>query len=128
MSLCTLTRIVVWCARRLDRSIFMSLKIIRNRKFEKEFKNDILYNSLFNLLFSLVNSFSLLSLCIFEGTSFWLKRLQKRFDSLTMLYYLCAARLELAVTFCFVASQLSHRQSPCMFLEKLNKMNRRKYF
>ena len=72
MSLCTLTRIVVWCARRLDRSIFLNLKIIRNRKFKKEFKNDILYNSLFNLLFSLVNSFSLLSLCIFEGTSFWL--------------------------------------------------------
>jgi hypothetical protein len=31
---------------------------------------NILYNSLFNLLFSLVNSFSLLSGCIFARTSF----------------------------------------------------------
>ena len=93
MSLCTLTIIVVWRARRLDRSIFMSLKIIRNRKFKKEFKNDILYNSLINFLFSLVNSFSLLSLCIFWGhfilaltmltKAFWLNTLR------SMCYIIC---------------------------------------
>jgi hypothetical protein len=56
------------------------------------------------------------------------KSVLTQYFKIYVLYYLCTARLELAVTFRLVASQLSRRQSPCMFLEKLNKMNRRKYF
>jgi hypothetical protein len=41
------------------------------------------------------------------------KSILTQYFKIYVLYYLCAARLELAVTFCFVASQLSHRQSPC---------------
>ena len=116
MSLCTLTRIVVWRARRLDQFLWV-WKLFGIENSKKNSKTTfctihclIYYFLLWIVFHSWVCAFLR---ALHFGSNDAYKSVLTQYFKIYVLYYLCAARLELAVTFCFVASQLSRRQSPC---------------
>jgi len=116
---------------------FLIIKIIKNKKAKKDFKNlmyqNILFNSFFNFIFCFINSFSLINVCTFLSTSFCSSIYKSDVSQYFKIYVISflgnSIRISSNVSYIlFSVSRFSIISSrKFKFLEKIEKMNRKKF-